>query len=1030
MRQKKLIARVLQCLLVLGLVATSGCIRIAAMQVGRQGLTQANYPPSLQFLQSTYNYAVLSAIDTEFGILRNGAVESCTISPSLPAGMTWDSVNCAFSGTASATPMAQVYTVTASNARGSSTATFEIVFYQIVPAIAYAQTSYTFPIASASSTGAVQNTGGSISSCSVNPALPAGLTLNTTNCAISGTPNAPSAQATYSVQATNSAGNSATTNVNITVANVAPQLAYSQSSYTFTMNSASTTGTPTNSGGVATACTVSPALAAGLSIHATSCAISGTPSAPLANTTYTVTASNAVGSTTANVQLEVLNIAPALAYSSGSYSMNLNAASTTGTPVNSGGAIVSCSVAPALPAGLTLNAANCSISGTPSAVTAASTYTVTATNAIGSHAVTLEIAVLNVAPSITFASSTYAFDLASSVTTDVPSNAGGAITACAISPALSAGLTLSNTTCAISGTPSALTSPSAMAYTITPSNAIGSGAAVTVTVTVNDVVPALTFSSSSYGFTLFSAGTTGTPVNGGGAITACDVSPALPSGLSLSQTTCAISGTPTTTLDTTQFTVTPQNSVGSGPSVTLDLQVANIPPQIAYSSSTFAFDLQSSADTAAPTNSGGGITGCTVSPALPAGLTLNTSTCRISGTPTAVSAATNYTVTPSNATGNGNGVVVSVEVRNIAPQLTFSSNSYAFTMNSAISAISPTNTGGVATSCSSTPSLPAGLSLSNTCEITGTPTTAQTAANYQIVGSNAVGSDSARTITITVNTIAPVIAYSGAPFTFTKGSAISTQTPSNSGGSITSCTVSKPLPTGLNLSSSCVLSGTPSAVSAQGDYVITATNSAGSGSATVSITVNDIAPSITYSGAPFVFRKSSSVGTNSVTNTGGTIVSCSVSPALPAGLSLNATTCAITGTPTAITATANYTVSATNSGGTGTRVISVTVNDALPVIVYSQSQYAAAVSEEFSTGVPTLTGGALTNCTVDAALPAGLSIDKGSCEIAGTIEESEAGSFTFNVTPSSSGGAGASVQLCIAISTDKVIGICGGIEEL
>jgi len=63
-----------------------------------------------------------------------------------------------------------------------------------------------------------------------------------------------------------------------------------------------------------------------------------------------------------------------------------------------------------------------------------------------------------------------------------------------------------------------------------------------------------------------------------------------------------------------------------------------------------------------------------------------------------------------------------------------------------------------------------------------------------------------------------------------------------------------------------------------------------------------------------------------LTNTGGTIASFTVSPSLPAGLSLNANTGAITGTATTYTPRANYTVTATNAAGTGTAVVSIFVD--------------------------------------------------------------------------------------------------------
>jgi hypothetical protein len=227
-----------------------------------------------------------------------------------------------------------------------------------------------------------------------------------------------------------------------------------------------------------------------------------------------------------------------------------------------------------------------------------------------------------------------------------------------------------------------------------------------------------------------------------------------------------------------------------------------------------------------------------------------------------------------------------------------------------------------------------------------------------------------------------------------------------------------------------VISGTPSTVQAATNYQIVASNSIGSDSArTLTITVNDIAPSITFSQAPFAFRKGSSVGTISVSNTGGAIVSCSVTPALPAGLTLNTSSCSITGTPSAITTSANYTVSATNTGGTGTRVISIVVNDALPIITYAAAQYYAVSGEDFKTDLPMSTGGALTNCTVDSSLPAGLSISPTTCQITGTVTEPNAGAFNFNVTPSSSGGNGNPVPLCIAVEAGMFMGLCGGAME-
>jgi hypothetical protein len=62
------------------------------------------------------------------------------------------------------------------------------------------------------------------------------------------------------------------------------------------------------------------------------------------------------------------------------------------------------------------------------------------------------------------------------------------------------------------------------------------------------------------------------------------------------------------------------------------------------------------------------ITAYSVAPALPAGLSLNTTTGVISGTPTAVAATATYTVTGYTATGNVTfGVVITVNTSVAAP---------------------------------------------------------------------------------------------------------------------------------------------------------------------------------------------------------------------------------------------------------------------------------------------------------------------------------------------------------------------------
>jgi hypothetical protein len=262
----------------------------------------------------------------------------------------------------------------------------------------------------------------------------------------------------------------------------------------------------------------------------------------------------------------------------------------------------------------------------------------------------------------------------------------------------------------------------------------------------------------------------------------------------------------------------------------------NAPQALSYPSSSYSFTVGTPISTQVP-NIIGVITRCAANPGLPTGLSLNSSNCEISGTPSVSQVATSHTITASNSAGSTTATIIITVNSNSPSALNYSSSAFVFTNGIAVPTITP-NLNGSLTSCSSTPAFPPGLVLDQgNCAISGTPTSNQGTTTYVITASNSFGSTTA-SISITINIPPPsALNYAGSPFTFTNGVMIASQTPTVT-GTIANCVSSPTLPTGLSLSgATCTISGVPTVDQAATPYTITASNPSGNTTANISITV-------------------------------------------------------------------------------------------------------------------------------------------------------------------------------------------------
>jgi hypothetical protein len=216
-------------------------------------------------------------------------------------------------------------------------------------------------------------------------------------------------------------------------------------------------------------------------LNASTGVISGTPSTQTIGASYVVTATNLYGSTSSVLNIEVIGPVSGLSYAlnPARYEAGLPITQNTPTVI---GSVTGYTVSPPLPAGLTLNPASGSISGTPTVPSAAANYSVTASNGAGGSATTaISIAILLKPANLSYATNPGNYTVDVPILPNTPSLQGSAPLTYTVSPSLPAGLSLSPTSGVISGTPTTATVTTF--YTITATNEVGAAVAVLIITT-------------------------------------------------------------------------------------------------------------------------------------------------------------------------------------------------------------------------------------------------------------------------------------------------------------------------------------------------------------------------------------------------------------------------------------------------------------------------------------------------------------------------------------------------------------------
>lgn len=385
-----------------------------------------------------------------------------------------------------------------------------------------------------------------------------------------------------------------------------------------------------------------------------------------------------------------------------------------------------------------------------------------------------------------------------------------------------------------------------------------------------------------------------------------DVAPSIP-GLSLSYngtTGFTLSGTPTTA-GTYNFSAIATDSFDQMTNYEFEVVIAAA-PQPSWDSTSFGtgkigtfFSGSISASNA---------TSVSANPTSLAGMSITASgsTLTLSGTPSS-SGTFNTTVTASGGIGTSPDTeTASVVINPLTPPVwTDQTLSSSFVVGSAYSdSVSATNSPTYSVSAGS---LPSGISLNtSTGAVTGTPTTSQ-AYSFTLRAAN---TDGAVTASFSGATSAPPVWTDQTLANFFQGRAYTDSVSATNSPSYS--VTSGSLPTGISLNSSTgAVTGTPTSTGSY-SFTISATNSFATITASFSGTIK-LAPNWTDNQLSSFINGVEFSDSVSATNTPTYSVSAG---SLPAGISLNTSNGAVTGTPSGSVGTSySFTITATNTDG-------------------------------------------------------------------------------------------------------------------
>ena len=320
-----------------------------------------------------------------------------TLSPSLPQGLTFDDAQRTITGTPQDGLPQTTFTYTVTDEDGDTAELTFAVTVNAVPAFAndaaIAGQMYTQNVEIADLTLPQAMGGDGALSYTLSPNPPMGLTFDAAQRTLTGTPVAAQDETEYTYTAADEDNDEVSLTFTITVGSVlafASDAVIADQAYTRNVMIPDLKLPQAMGGDGALTYTLSPSLPQGLTFDPAQRILTGTPQSNMRKTTYTYTVTDEAGNTAALTFTLIVGTAPAFASGAAiaeqTYIQNEPIADLTLPQVTGGDGALTYTLSPALPRGLTFDATQRTITGTPEVMQTATEYTYTVTDEDGDAA--------------------------------------------------------------------------------------------------------------------------------------------------------------------------------------------------------------------------------------------------------------------------------------------------------------------------------------------------------------------------------------------------------------------------------------------------------------------------------------------------------------------------------------------------------------------------------------------------------------------------------------------------------------------